>query len=207
MKIYAPNPDYSGDYFWGDGTHTVFEGGVAELEDEPGVAVLAYLKANGYGIDKPAPKDDAELPAPPDPRDAEVNQVGTRLRDAAVNPQPGDFLAPINAGKPGPEGNPHGPNVVSPEIHGSVGQAIAPGPVSTDPEVQEAKEAELAQRTRIDSEPVPEVTADLGKSGEVGEPKGNASREEWAAYAKSRGASDEQLEDKSRDDIRAEYGS
>lgn len=33
--------------------------------------------------------------------------------DAAVEPQPGDYLAPVNAGKEGPEGNPHGPNVVS----------------------------------------------------------------------------------------------
>lgn len=42
-------------------------------------------------------------------------------------------------------------------------------------------------------------------------PKGNASREEWAAYAKSKGASDEEVgpvEDGgfNRDDLRAQYG-
>lgn len=42
-----------------------------------------------------------------------VIQVGTPLRDAAVDPRPGDFLPPTNAGEPGPEGNPHGPSVVS----------------------------------------------------------------------------------------------
>lgn len=33
------------------------------------------------------------------------------LRDAAVDPQPEDFPGIPNAGLPGPEGNPHGPNV------------------------------------------------------------------------------------------------
>lgn len=43
----------------------------------------------------------------------EYIQLGTPLRDAAVDPRPEDYQAPANAGKPGPEGNPHGPNVVS----------------------------------------------------------------------------------------------
>lgn len=48
------------------------------------------------------------------PTDQEgVVRLGSPLRDAAVDPQPGDFLAPVNAGRPGPEGNPHGPHVVS----------------------------------------------------------------------------------------------
>lgn len=42
-------------------------------------------------------------------------------------------------------------------------------------------------------------------------PKGNASREEWAAYAKTKGASDEETRPveeggSSRDDLRAKYG-
>lgn len=45
-----------------------------------------------------------------------MTQIGTRLRDAAVDPQPGDFMAPVNAGTPGPAGNPHGPNVRSYEV-------------------------------------------------------------------------------------------
>jgi hypothetical protein len=47
--------------------------------------------------------EDAETPDPRDDRDA---VVGTPLRDAAVDPKPEDFLAPINAG----EANPHGPD-------------------------------------------------------------------------------------------------
>ena len=49
-----------------------------------------------------------------DPRDISAQQLGTKLRDASVDPRPGDFLGPINAGVAGPEGNPHGPNVVNP---------------------------------------------------------------------------------------------
>lgn len=33
--------------------------------------------------------------------------------DGAVDPRPEDHCAPVNTGKPGQEGNPHGPNVVS----------------------------------------------------------------------------------------------
>lgn len=39
------------------------------------------------------------------------------------------------------------------------------------------------------------------------EPKGNATREAWAKFAESKGATPEDLEGKSRDDIRAAYGS
>ena len=42
--------------------------------------------------------------------------VGTPLRDAAVDPEAGDFGVPTNAGLPGEAGNPHGPNVVSPVV-------------------------------------------------------------------------------------------
>jgi hypothetical protein len=43
----------------------------------------------------------------------EYIQLGTPLRDAAADPRPGDYQAPVNSGIPGPDGNPHGPNVVS----------------------------------------------------------------------------------------------
>lgn len=46
--------------------------------------------------------------------------IGTPLRDAAVDPRPEDYLAPTNAGEPGPLGDPHGPHVVAPEIPGSI---------------------------------------------------------------------------------------
>ncbi len=66
-----------------------------------------------------------------DPRNLATQQLGTKLRDAAVDPLPGDFLGPINAGVEGPEGNPHGPNVVNPEIHGlEENRGIVPGLVS-----------------------------------------------------------------------------
>lgn len=49
-----------------------------------------------------------------DPRDyVTPTRIGTPLRDAAVDPRPGDFGIPTNAGLPGEPGNPHGPNVVS----------------------------------------------------------------------------------------------
>lgn len=43
----------------------------------------------------------------------EYIQLGTPLRDAAVDPRPEDFQAPTNAGREGQSGNPHGPTVVS----------------------------------------------------------------------------------------------
>jgi hypothetical protein len=67
----------------------------------------------------------------------DITSNGTRLRDAAVNPAPGDFLAPTNAGTE----DPHGPLCVSPEIHGTQGvHPVTPGTVSDDPPTQEASE-------------------------------------------------------------------
>ena len=65
-----------------------------------------------------------------DARDfAEQQVVGTKLRDAAVDPKPEDFLAPTNAGK----ADPHGPDVVSPGIHANQGvRPVKPGPVHVD---------------------------------------------------------------------------
>lgn len=78
-----------------------------------------------------------------DPRDVVDEQIGTRLRDAAVDPRPDDFLPPTNAGVEGPLGNPHGPTVVSPEIHGSESvRTIRPGLVSSTPATQSAQETE-----------------------------------------------------------------
>lgn len=42
-----------------------------------------------------------------------VVRIGTPLRDAAVDPQPEDHQAPVNAGRPGPDGNPHSGHVVA----------------------------------------------------------------------------------------------
>lgn len=85
--------------------------------------------------------------------------------------------------------------------------------VVPDTDAQEAKESELAQRTRIDSEPVPDVVAELGRQLDAGEPKGGAKREEWVEFARSQGAPETELGELgtegalSRDDLRAKYGS
>lgn len=117
-----------------------FADGVAEVDELPD-ALKAYLLGAGYTVDGEQITDPAptELEVP-DPRDLGDGYVGTRLRDAAVDPQPGDFLAPINAG----EANPHGPDVVSPQIHASQGiRPVKPGDVHVDdPAAQEAAELE-----------------------------------------------------------------
>lgn len=86
-------------------------------------------------------------PTPVDPRDLVDTHHGHRMRDAAVDPLPKDFLAPTNAGEPGELGNPHGPYVVSPGLHGvEANRSIPGGPVSSDAATQEAKElANLAE--------------------------------------------------------------
>jgi uncharacterized protein YjdB len=94
-----------------------------------------------------------------DPRDLTYptvgQRVGTALRDAAVDPEAGDFLAPINAGEDGDLGDPHGPTVISTEIHGSQGvHPITPGAVSGTAATQEAAEkAHMAdfQNSQIES--------------------------------------------------------
>lgn len=85
---------------------------------------------------------------------------GTPLRDAAVDPEPRDYLPPTNAGEPGELGNPHGPSVVAPGIHGEQGvRPIRPGAVSGDPDVQEAAETEHTRAwhpATVAPEPEPE---------------------------------------------------
>lgn len=49
----------------------------------------------------------------PNPRPEDIPiQEGTRIRDAAVDPLPTDFLPPTNAG----EADPHGPEVIAIEV-------------------------------------------------------------------------------------------
>lgn len=83
---------------------------------------------------------------PIDPRTIEDEHIGTRLRDGSVDPRPGDFLGPSNAGAEGELGNPHGPTVVNPEIHAMQdNRPVRPGLVSDDAEVQSADETEHLQ--------------------------------------------------------------
>ena len=81
-----------------------------------GVAKDAADVAALYPMDSPLARIGRERLAELAQEETMTVQIGTPLRDAAVDPRPSDFLAPTNAGKPGPAGNPHGPNVVSPEI-------------------------------------------------------------------------------------------
>lgn len=149
----------------------VFKDGVAEVEDLNDGA-RAWLKARGYGIDGPAADQDSEVPQPPDPRLVGTEQVGTEIRDGAVDPRPGDFLGPTNAG----DANPHGPKVVSPEIHASQGvRPVKPGEVHVgDPAAQDAAETAHAAAA-TDGTPVTAIV----------EPAGNASQEVWLEYARS----------------------
>lgn len=185
MKIKSPNTDYTNKDRYGD-TVLEFKQGVAEVDELP-AGVRLYLQSAGYGID--AEPETAEVAAPADPRKLENERVGTELRDAAVTPKPEDFLAPVNAGQEGDAGNPHGPNVVSPELHASQGiRPVTAGPVN-EPAKQEAVETAHAEASR-----------DNGDLTGVAKPAGNASRDEWAEYATAQGKDVDGL---SRDDIRA----
>lgn len=182
MKIHAPNPEYTGQTVFGE-TVLEFKDGVADHDGELPHGVRQYMQGAGYGLGKRAGEAE-KTPAPADPRDVTFEQGGTPLRDAAVDPHPGDFLPPTNAGKDGEAGNPHGPNVVAPQIHASSGQPVVPGPVGTyevqdvkdedgkvtgkrgvvkpDNDAQEARETEYAERALVGDELVPEVLADMG---------------------------------------------
>lgn len=145
-KVEAPNKDYNGP---GPGG-AVFENGVAEVDDE---AALNYYRSAGYSVSGRV-ENPIESPEPPDPREVTEQVVGTRLRDAAVDPEPTDFLAPINAG----DGNPHGPKVVSPEIHASGPAGIRPGVAHVeDVEKQEKREKAFAEARLIEQTPAPEA--------------------------------------------------
>lgn len=114
--------------------------------------------------------------------------IGTRLRDAAVDPRPGDFLVPTKAG----EADPHGPEVIAPEIHASEGvRPVKGGEVHVDdPDAQDAAETEHTSKVQDEGAEVSAV------------PAGNASRETWEEYALANGRSAEDLEGLSRNEIR-----
>ncbi|MFJ6235043.1 hypothetical protein ACIQH0_13155 [Streptomyces griseus] len=166
-RITTPVPGYSGQ---GPGG-LMFQDGVGESDDP---AVIAYCQGAGYGIDGEPPK--RQVPEPPDPREVTTSVVGARVRDAAVDPRPDDFRAPVNAG----EANPHGPDVYAPGLPGGGLQPTAPpmdpeddgsaevgtkeaGPETPRP-VQAAPVAEWRQwvlATQVDNDP--EVHAEVEK--------------------------------------------
>lgn len=131
-RITTPVPGYNGQ---GPG-NLQFQDGVAESSDP---AILDYCRGAGYGIDGEPPERKA--PEPPDPRDVTTTVVGAPARDAAVDPRPGDFRAPVNAG----QANPHGPEVYAPGLPGGGLQPTAP-PV--DPQVEKATKVDGPEAAR-----------------------------------------------------------
>lgn len=139
-KIAAPDSEYNGTTRFGE-LVLEFKDGKASYDGELPDGVRQYMQGAGYKIDGKAIEQDqlAEIEQVDPRKVAELEQVGTPLRDAAVDPKPEDFLAPTNAG----EANPHGPEVVSPEIHASQGvRPIKGGEVYVD-EPDKQNDAEL----------------------------------------------------------------
>lgn len=168
-KVYAPNKAYGGTV-----GGVKFEAGVADVADSS--PEMSYFRKKGYGIGTAADpeaslsRDKLEptlAGVPIDARDyATSTPVGSHLRDAAVDPKPGDFLPPTNAG----EANPHGPSVVAPGIHGVGPGPIRPGRVFVDDtDRQAAEETALAQDVLVDGSPAADVStpadADRGPLG------------------------------------------
>lgn len=85
-----------------------------------------------------------------------------------------------------------------------------------EPEVEEKQAsveevAAQAEALGFKLVPVDAEVQDAPVFGEVEEPKGNASRDEWEAYAKSKGAAEEDLVDDkgeplTRDALKEKYG-
>ena len=211
--IHSPLSTYTGRTFIGP-LILDFTDGKATHDGDLGEGLTQYLAAQGYGVDKAAAEAE-EPPEPPDPREVGLTQVGTPLRDAAVDPRPEDFLAPTNAG----EANPHGSSVVSPEIHGSQGvRPILGGPVDVeDPDAQEAAELHHAEDA-TSGEPVDNATTDpdaehdafLAREQETAQaattqPAGNASKADWREYAITRGLAADEADSLTRDELRARF--
>ena len=201
-KIVAPNSDYNGQI--GD---VVFQDGVAETDNQ---AVISYCRTAGYEVDGRTNNPDA-LPQAQVDSSKTHQALGTPLRDAAVDQKPGDFLPPVNAG----QADPHGPEVVSPEIHGSEGPVpIVPGLVSSDPAEQEAREMQAASLALVDQLPAGDVTEQLVASDpqtdepETEQPAGNASQADWADWviATHPDLDEAQVRATKRDDLRETYG-
>lgn len=145
-KIQSPIEGFTGETVFGT-TKLSFKDGVADAKDAP-EGVLAYLRGVGFTVDGKT-VEQPEAPEPIDSRDITETQIGTKARDAAVDPQAEDFLPPVNAGK----ADPHGPKVVAPQIHAAKEQPVRPGKVSDDAKTQQAAESEHAAEVLAEQEP------------------------------------------------------
>jgi len=195
--IHSPEKGYTGPGVAG----LQFEDGRAETDND---MVVRYARKAGYGIDGEASAPEA--PEQPDARNfAEPEVVGTRLRDAAVDPRPEDFLPPTNAG----EADPHGPLVVAPGIHASETGPIHPGDVHVDePDIQQAQETALAEAVFVRNEDVTEATRAAAGEGEVHRPAQSATKADWVDYALTSNAdlSREDAEAMTKADLIETYG-
>jgi len=84
------------------------------------------------------------------------------------------------------------------DAHGQVTAMPEPDPVS--PHIENALE------DPSDPQPALVVDAPLPEPDAGSAPRGNASLEEWQAFAKANGATDDDLDGKSSDEIRALFG-
>jgi hypothetical protein len=183
VKVHAPAGDTVNEQVGGVNFHK----GVADV-DRSDTAALAYFRRHGYLIEgEEPPAEDGRV----DARDAGTTKVGTPLRDGAVDPRPGDFLPPTNAGL----ADPHGPLVVAPGIHGVEPGPIVPGVVPSQPEVQEAKETAAAEQELVVDDQVAEVSV----------PAKSASKPAWVAYAVHSGADVETAEKTSKAKLIEQY--
>lgn len=173
-KITAPSGGYNGEI-----GGVQFTDGVAETDNQ---AVISYCRGAGYTVDGTTSKTEAE-PVSPDSRNVPDPDASTP-RDAAVDPKPEDFLAPTNAG----EANPHGPEVISPEIHASEGvRPVKGGEVHVDDvEAQDAAETAHTEQETFEAKA----------------PAGNASTEAWHDYALTQGRTPKELDGLTRDQLR-----
>lgn len=135
-----------------------------------------------------------------DARDAGIVKVGTPLRDAAVDPKPGDFLPPTNAG----EADPHGPLVAAPGIHAVPPAPIVPGAVNDGGHKgQEARETEAAEAVLVEGKDVGDVFA---PETETSHPAGNAGKAEWVEFAVAQGMARDEAESLNRNELRGRFG-
>jgi hypothetical protein len=159
-----------------------FKHGHAEV-DRSNTVVLAYFRRHGYILDGETPAKGEQV----DARDATGETVGTPLRDAAVDPRASDFLPPVNAGL----ADPHGPLVVSPELHGSQGvRPVLPGPVQSAAAQSPTERADTAEHTEAAME----------------RPARSATKADWKAYALSLGADPTEVGKLNRDALAERYG-
>lgn len=190
--IKSPDETFSGSSSYG-ATVLKFEDGIAKHDGDLPAGVLQYLQSAGYTIGRTTIEQPTVEEERVDARDVdEPEQVGTKLRDAAVDPDADDFLAPTNAG----QADPHGPDVVSPEVHASQGvRPVKGGDVHIDDTDKQDAEETAHTEDATDGTPV------VG----VEEPSGNANAETWRAYAISQGASEDDVKGLGRNQLRDKY--